>query len=93
MHLSFPLRNFPLALAGLGIWSHIYVKKPQLSERSEFCGFSKFCFSLPSAVAVPSLVDYRRHSSRLFSHLKNQVKPRSLLLSSDGKEGRRQAVQ
>jgi len=93
MHLPFPLRNYPLALAGLGIWSHIYVKKPQLSERSEFCGFSKYCYSLPSAAAVSSLVDYRRHSSRLFSYVKNQVKPRSLLLSSDGKEGRRQAIQ
>jgi len=71
MHLSFLIRNFPLALAGLGIWSHIYVKKPQLSERSEFCGFSKYCFK----------------------SCKNQVKPRSLLLSSDGKEGRRQAIQ
>jgi len=70
MHLSLPLLNFPLALAGLGIWSNIYVKKPQLSERSEFCGFSKYC-----------------SKSR-----KNQVKPRSLLLSSDGKEGRRQAI-
>jgi len=70
MHLSFPLRNFTLALAGLGIWSHIYVKKPQLSERSEFCGFSKYCSK----------------------SCKNQVKPRSLLLSSNGKEGRRQAI-
>ena len=92
MRLSFIISNFPLALAGLGIWSHIYVKKPQLSERSEFCGFSKYCYSLPSAAAVSSLVDYRRHSSRLFSHVKNQVKPRSLLLSSNGKEGRLQAV-
>jgi len=70
MHLSFLISNFPLALAGLGIWSNIYVKKPQLSERSEFCGFSKYYFKC----------------------LKNQVKPRSLLLSSDGKEGRRQAI-
>jgi len=43
MHLSFLISNFSLALAGLEIWSNIYVKKPQLSERSEFCGFSKYC--------------------------------------------------
>jgi len=72
MHLSFLISNYPLALAGLGIWSNIYVKKPQLSERSEFCGFSTYCFSLPSAAAVPSLVDYRRHSSRLFSHVRTR---------------------